>query len=381
MARQTLDDLLSKARDGLHGENIITLLGEPDAGKTVVLTLLKHALFHKFVPFHGGKFEALVAKGGEEVDVALRGMKENGIFPSSTIPTNSPHIELEIYKMSGEGAGKIKLMLQDVSGENYMSLLCTKFDDSKQRLEAILTRHNGSGSVGSLAPYVFSKVYMLVIERASENPDRDAEHSRAIYALHQTHNAAKLTRNNKIKTDIAVLFTKSDALDGDDLSAPAPKLLERMPKLESALKKVHGGKLECFKLAIDVQRESPQDRDRRVIRSRQCANDRLKHEQRVYDQKLTKFVAQSAERARKEAESAYGEEVDESEYDADAVSRCVKEAESKAEQKFRSLNHVPVLDFDECKENKLKYRVRDGFTYSQDEYVRLIDWLIDRLYG
>lgn len=379
MAKPTLDDLLAKARDGLHDENIITLLGAPDAGKTVVMALAKHALFHKFVPSHGGKFEALVVRGGEEVDAALRGMQVEGIFPSSTVPVNAPQMELEIHKMNGEGAGKIKLMLQDSSGEKYMSLLHQEFDDPKERLEAILSEKARNDDVGPLAPYVFSKVYLLVIECPKDSYWDVGPSPSAIHALRQIHQAAKLTHNQKVMTDIAILFTKSDVLDDGDLDTPASELLARIPQLESALKIVHGGKLECFKLSIDVQLESQQDRNQRISRSRKSANERLKLERRIYDQQLAKFVEKSARRARKEAESEYDESA-ESEYDEEATEQYVKEEETNAEKAFRSSNPPPALDFDPDKEGKIRYKVQDGFTYSEDEYVRLIDWLIDRLY-
>jgi len=379
MGKQTLDDLLAKARDGLYDENIITLLGAPDAGKTVVMALAKHALFHKFVPSHGGKFEALVVRGGEEVDAALKGMQVDGIFPSATVPVNAPQIELEIHKMNGEGAGKIKLMLQDSSGEKYMALLHQEFDDPKERLEAILSEKARNADIGPLAPYVFSKVYLLVIECPKDSHWDVGPSPSAIHALRQIHQAAKLTHNQKVTTDIAILFTKSDVLGDGDEDTPASELLARIPQLESALKIVHCGKLECFKLSIDVRLESQQDKAQRIRRSRQRANEKLKLERRTYDQRLAKFIEKNARRARKEAESEYDESA-ESEYDEEATEQYVKEEETKAEKAFRSSNPPPVIDFDEAKENKLKYKVQDGFTYSKDEYVRLIDWVVKRLY-
>lgn len=369
MGKQALDDLLSKASSKLHDENIITLLGEPDAGKTVASALLKHALFDKFIPLHRGRFEAIVSRGSEEIDEILKEMKIDCVFPPATTRVDAPRVELEIYKMNGEGAGKSRLMLQDSSGESYMDLLRREFDDSKQRLEAILTHNNENGDVGPLAPYVFSKVYLLVIECAKNRSHWDVRHSSsAVHALRQVHEKARLTLNGKVRTPMAILFTKSDVLPDSDQGKPASELLGYMPELQSALKIVHRGKLECFKLSVAVEQESPKDRDRRVSRLRQRANDALALARADYEERLAKFADEAAARERKKRSEFYGSE------------ERVNEARSKAEQKFRSLNGKPALQFDESKESGIKDKVKNGFHYSQDEYVRLIEWIIARLY-
>ena len=222
-------------------------------------------------------------------------------------------------------------------------------------------------------------MYLLVIECPKDSHWDVGPSPSAIHALRQIHQAAKLTHNQKVTTDIAILFTKSDVLGDGDEDTPASELLARIPQLESALKIVHCGKLECFKLSIDVRLESQQDKAQRIRRSRQRANEKLKLERRTYDQRLAKFIEKNARRARREAESEYDESA-ESEYDEEATEQYVKEEETKAEKTFRSSNPPPIIDFDEAKENKLKYKVQDGFTYSKDEYVRLIDWVVKRLY-
>lgn len=369
MAKQAPEDLLSKARDKLHDENIITLLGEPDAGKTVVSALFKHALFNKFIPLHGGGFEALVSKGGEEVDEILRGMQADHVFPPATKRVDAPQVELAVYKMKGEGAGKMRLVLQDSSGETYMDMLRKEFDDPNKRLEEILAYNNEKSDVGSLAPYVFSKVYLLVIECPVDSSHWDTLHSSGtITALHEIHAAAKLTHNKKIQTHIAILFTKSDMLDDGDRHKPPTELLRRMPQLESALKLLHGGELECFKLSIDVEPETPQDRDQRVQRLLQRANKNLELDLKDFEQRMYKFVEQTDARVRKELENEYSSDIEER----------VKEARSNAEKKFLSLHPKPVRRFDAGKENATKHKLK-GFNYSQDEYVRLIGWIIDRL--
>lgn len=370
MDEPALEDLLSNARNKLHDENIVTLLGKPESGKTVAVALLKHALFDKFLPLRGGTFRALVEKGGERVDNILRRMQEDRNFPSSTRPVDAPQTEFTIYNMHGEMGGKSRLVLQDSSGEQYVELLDKQFDDPKERLAEILAANNENQDVGSLAPYVFSKVYLLVIECPPPNSRWELRHAaRIIKSLKDVHEVANLTHNKKVMTDIAVLFTKADRLNDEDRNRPASELLGHIRELKDALEICHSGKLECFKLSIDTESEYPKDRDRRVIRERKEAQEDLERAQKEYDQRLKEHVAKSMTRAKK---TVADQPRDAQKQDAAAA--------SQAEQKFRSLHKAPTLNFDESAANKIGSKVNADFTYSQDEYVRLIGWIIDRLY-
>ena len=371
MGRQTLADLLYRAQAELHDENIVTLLGEPSTGKTVVSALLKHALFDKFIPMHGGRFQAIVERGGDRIDRILKGMKVDCRFPSATTRVDAPKTVLEVHKMIGEGVGKIKLVFQDSSGEEYMELMHRELDDPKKRLEEILAHNNEDGKIGPFAPYVFSKVYLLAIECSKDKLNWDLKHaSSAINTLHKIHTEANRTHNRKIMTNIAILFTKSDMLGDEEKNKPARELLERISELKSALQIHHRGQLECFKLSIDVEPETTSDRDLRVSHARKQANNTLQRKRNEYQQDVNNYVSAYITRAKKEGESRY---------DVDDLEEYVKDETLKAEQRFRASHPAPILEFDEREESEIKDKVKKGFTYSQDEYVRLITWIINRV--
>lgn len=371
MGKQTLADLLSRAQAELHDENIVTLLGEPSTGKTVVSALLKHALFDKFIPMHGGKFQAIVERGGDKIDRILKGMKVDCRFPSATTRVDAPKTVLEVHKMIGEGAGKITLVFQDSSGEEYMELMHRELDDPKKRLEEILARNNEDGKVGPFAPYVFSKVYLLAIDCSKDKSDWDLKHAAStINTLHKIHTEANRTHNRKIRTHIAILFTKSDVLGDEDKNKPAHELLELIPELKSALQIHHRGQLECFKLSIDVEPETPSDKDRRVSSAREQALSNLQREHEEYQRKMGDYISSHITRVQKDGRTRYyGEDLKE----------YIKDEALKAKQKFRASHPAPSLKFNKHKESENKHKVKKGFTYSQDEYVRLITWIIDRV--
>lgn len=366
MAKLALDELLSTARAELHDKNTVTLLGKTKAGKTVVSVLLDHALFNKFIPTHSHKFNAVAKNGGERIDNIMRTMRTDGLFPQATASADTPRLELVIHKITGERAGESRLVLQDSSGEKYTSLLHEEVEDPSERLQEILAYNNRKGEVGPLAPYVFSKIYLLAIECPEDDSMWDLQHaSSTIETLYEIHKAAQLTHNQKIKTHIAILFTKADILGEMDKGAPAHMLLERMEQLKSALRMRHGGDLACFKLSIASERESDLDRDERV-RARNRENKRL---QRQYRKDMDEYVSECVMRAKQEA----GPEVE-----GDALDQYVEEAASQAEESFRNSYPAPP-EIDEH-ENKHEYKVKKGFEYSQGEYVRLISWIMDRLY-
>lgn len=365
MAKPNRDELLSAARAELHDKNIVTLLGKTGAGKTVASALLKHALFDKFIPMHAGRFEAIVKKGGERIDEILAGMSVDCEFPPATFKVDAPKLELVVLKMIGEGAGKSTLMFQDSSGEKYTELLQDELVDPEERLEEILAYNIKNNEVGPLAPYVFSKVYLLAIQCPKEISGWHLQHSSStINALCEIHKAAQLTHNQKIKSHIAILFTQADVLQEECLNKPASDLLELMPELKSALRLCHGGDLECFKLSIATELESEQDRDERIRANKQTNKDK----RRQYNADLQKHTSESVARAREETEA-----------DGEALEDYLEEVATEASEAFQISHPAPVLESED--EIELKRKVKEGFEYSQNEYVRLLIWIIDRLYN
>lgn len=363
---------LEAARDELHDKNTVCFLGEVKSGKTVSSSLLKHALFNHFIPNHADDYQAIVSQGMDTINRSLGDMIIHSEFPASTLPVSDPKVVLNVYKMSGIGAGKIEIILRDSSGEHFFTHLVKESLDSGDRLYDILNSSHGSDGVGPLAHYIFAKLYILTVD-CSDVASLEHKQSllaNAIVTLNELHAAAKLTHNQKIDRPIAILFTKADLLNGSDSDQPAKKLLDRMPELKSALDTKHGGALACFKVSISTRVESERDKDKRVRRQKQ-----------LYDEEYAKVAG-----LRRDAEEKISAECDQErkkmEHDLGATD--LEAHMSEYEEKLRNrLNSIPLpKEFDEEKVRKdQSYRPISPLTYTDDEYVKLIMWIISKLVG
>ena len=372
LARRNKAGRLEEARDELHDKNTVCFLGEVKSGKTVSSSLLKHALFNHFVPNHADDYQAIVSHGMDTINRSLGDMIIHREFPASTLPVSDPQVVLNVYKMSGIGAGKIEIILRDSSGEHFFTHLIKESIDSGDRLYNVLNSYHGPDKVGPLAHYIFAKLYILTVDCSdvASLAHKQSLLANAIVTLNKLHAAAKLTHNQKIDCPIAILFTKADLLNGNDADQPAKKLLEHMPELKSALDVKHGGALACFKVSISTHVESEHDKDKRVRRQKQ-----------LYDEEYAKVA-----RLRRDVEEKISAECDR---ERKKMERDLGEADLEAhlseyEEKLRNrLNPIPLpKEFDEEKVRKEQsYRPISPLTYTHDEYVKLIMWVISKLVG
>lgn len=114
---------LEQARAELHDKNTVCFLGDVKSGKTVSSSLLKHAVVNHFVPDRADDYQAIVSQGMDAINRSLGDMIMYRQFPASTLPVSDPQIVLDIYKMSGNGAGKFDIILRDSSGEHFFKYM------------------------------------------------------------------------------------------------------------------------------------------------------------------------------------------------------------------------------------------------------------------
>lgn len=363
---------LEGVRAALHDKNTVCFLGKAQSGKTVSSSLLKHAIFNHFIPDRMRDYQAIVSQGMETINRYLGDMIMDGQFPTATLPVTGPRVVLDVYKMSGRGAGKFEIILQDSSGENFFNYLVKECPDPGDRLREML-QPSGSGHVGPLAHYIFAKLYILAIDCSAV---ATLEHQQSLLAnaittLHRLHTAASLTRNNKVTSPIAILFTKADLLNGDDSSYTATKLLERMPELKSALNMLHEGPLDCFKVSISTREESEDDRSKRVARAKQRHEEEYAEaaeKRRSADEANSAMCAQ--ERSRAEAELA----------GADLEAHMQQYSEKQRSRMDSELPFPAKFDYDAVR-NEQTHRPELPLAYTHDEYVRLTMWIISQLVG
>lgn len=362
---------LEEARDALHGKKTACFLGEVKSGKTVSSSLLKHAVVNHFVRDCPSDYESVVSQGMDTINRSLGEMIMHGRFPAATLSVSDPKVVLNIYKMSGGGAGKFEIVLQDPSGEHFFRHLISECRDPHARLREVLDHSPESGRVGPLAHYVFARLYIITIDCSDIAALEHKQHLHAnfIAALHGLHTAASLTHDEKIKAPIAILFTKADLLSEVDSPLPASKLLDAMPELKSALALYHGGDLDCFKVSVSTSAESKSDQDERVEHARReydRERARAAEQSRAVDEEIAARCAR--ERGRVKGNTAGA-----------ALEAHMSEYEERLRGKLR-LNVTTPKQFDEGEIRREQTRRPDKpLAYTHEEYVRLIMWIISHL--
>lgn len=362
---------LEDARAALHDKKTVCFLGEVKSGKTVSSSLLKHALVNHFVPERQNDYQSVVSQGMDTINSSLGEMIMHRRFPAATLPLSDPRVVIDIYKMSGGGTGKFEIILQDSSGEHFFNYLMAECGDPPARLREILEHSLGSDRVGPLAHYVFAKVYILAIDCSDVAA---LEHQQSLYAnsiatLHKLHAAASLTHNEKIRSPIAILFTKADLLDDGDSSRSADDMLDAMPELKSALNLLHGGDLDCFKVSVSTSPETRGDQDERVERAKQ---DHYKKSAKAAELRKAadEAVAAKCDRERSRMEGNM------TGVDLEAH---MSEYEEKMRDKLDPKIPAPEQFDEESVRREQTRRPVKPLAYTHDEYVRLIMWVISQL--
>lgn len=356
----------------LYNKDMVCFLGEAKSGKTVSSTLLKHATFNYFAPLYEDMYVPIVSPGLESVNSRLGDMMIHGQFPASTHTPSHSGAVLNVYKISDRNTGIYEIIMPDSFAEQFFNYLVNECDDDTERHRKLLEHESESNGVGPLSYYIFARMYILTIDCSDLIALEQKQYllANAITTLHKVHSAVGLTRNKKINSGIAILFTKVDLLsDRDSLQSPT-NLLNRMPVLKSALDALHGGALECFKVSISTCAESDDDRDKRVIHEREIYKKECIEYTRRKEAAKDKFSGISAQE-RKQA----GNDLRVSYHEFHM---------SMYDENLRKLECPPPAlgDFDEEEVRKAQTRrPTTPLKYSHNEYVELVTWIVSRLVG
>ena len=372
MSKKNLEQLIENAKSELHNENLVAFLGELKSGKTVVSALLKHALFNHFVPRSREKYEAIVSGGSTIINETLGSMIKDGLFPQGTWPIKSPVISMEIHTMKGRGPGVVKLILRDISGENYVKLLLKEYSNPEDRLyDVLMFNKDEKKSVGPLAHIVFAKVYVIIIDCSSDNPweHEQSYAAQMITALRQMKEIINDTENGKIVCPIAIIFTKTDLLSTDSKSLPAEELMKKMPELMSSLKISHDGSIAYFKMFVDVEEENPEDVQLRIKRDKAAAKEEFEIDQHEKNLVMKKAIEKAGTDAKNKAITE-GRPAE-----ADVEAQEAREATATA---FRS-EPEKEFQFDSASLSKPLQKVKLPLRYSHSQYIKFISWLIQSI--
>jgi len=371
MTMKNLDQLIEAARNHYHDRNLVAFLGEVGSGKTVVSALLKHATFNHFIPRNRGKYEAIISHGSTIINRILGDMIKDGLFPPSTVPQENPSISMEIHILKGRGVGKVELVLQDMSGENYSNFLTKEFSDSEKRLYQLLTFNKSEReSIGPLAHLPFSKVYVILID-CSKRKYWEHEQSSAgqmITALKQIKELAKDTKNGRIWNPIAIVFTKTDQLDEKERDLPAEELIKKMPEFVSSLNLQTNGPCGYFKMFVEVEMESERDREARINREEEITRENFERKLKQQEEEIQNAIEKAIDEARNKA-TQEGK-------NPQQVEQEVERVRNETESTLRAEYQPETFTFNREEFLKTETKLMTPLKYSNGEYSKFISWIL-----
>lgn len=355
-----LDALIGDMRPRSEDEIRIAFLGKPESGKSVLTALLKHRLVTSWIPMTNGKMRAAVLSGHEEINEIIRNLKA-GKFPLTTSPGDFPRLEMDLEDRRGR-ATTLKLVMQDMSGEVYHSLLAKGPATHKKRLRDLLT--NGAEHV------VFATKYVIVADCSIKDSwvGDGASISTLIGTLRYISNRVHGGKNSeKLATKVAVVFTKADLLSTEDQEKPADELAREYPDLLNSLEMYcEEGSYKFFKMHVSSKEETDEEYE-----------IRFKHEVGEQEKKFKKdFKSQSIQNQKSinlETDNIITQAIQDGKSDEAAI-KMAEMAESKLQKKFEA-KFWATRKYD--KPGGKRWLVNKPLQYSENEYDRLISWLLN----
>ena len=158
--------LLTRVKEDLDDKNIVTFLGPPNSGKTVIAVLLNDSIYAHFLEKYRDEYEVNTVDGYEFLKDTRNVMLE-GKFPSTTLPDNQKEV---IFKIARKGplGQVIQIRIKDISGEDYETLLISGDLVAERRVESVLHQHKTrSMRYGPLSFITMSKMYAVMIDCSS----------------------------------------------------------------------------------------------------------------------------------------------------------------------------------------------------------------------
>lgn len=251
--QERLQNALAGVENEMKGKKYVAITGFSGVGKTVLLTLLNHALDNFFLDQHTD-IKGHVALGRPTLEKWENSMLD-GEFPQRTQVSTREDIVIE---MSGRGITSTTshIHLPDISGEDFNAMCIDEIDDEERVLQ-VLDMAKSKGKPHGLMSYVLSADMYLILLDCSKISDWEKlaiRHLQFLTTIRAFKNVMKKTKNGNIDNPIGIILTKSDTLPDPDV--PASEIVRtNMKRFYNTLESIHTGKREFFKVYVDVERD------------------------------------------------------------------------------------------------------------------------------
>lgn len=254
--------MLQAATAAYKDSRQIAIIGPPRCGKTVVAGLLYDSIVNKFLPEYSS-YRLQVENGLDFLQKTMLTLK-GGEFPAKTPASEINKVDIVLRQDVATG-GSIAIKLHDVVGETYQDLYIQEVPTNER-----LFRTLDPGKASKTKQYadtsflLFCKLYIILVDCAEfKNWNKISyDNVKLVNTILQWKEGIKESANGKIKTPIAVMFTKTDLLEEKMRGKTGEELLkENMPEFYQQLKSTVDRSLAFFKMHIEVDSTPANERD------------------------------------------------------------------------------------------------------------------------
>ncbi|MFZ1077981.1 MAG: hypothetical protein WAN47_11200 [Nitrosotalea sp.] len=252
---ERLNTILPAAEAELGNRNFVAILGLSGVGKTVLVTLLGHALDKYFLKKQS-EIKGRITGGRVFLETCENGMLD-GIFPERTQLLAREEIVIEMNRSGGTGKA-IEIRLPDISGETFNTLCLGDEISAKERALKIFETSKPKGKTfGDMTYVIYAKIYLILLDcsKIGEWEKLAIRHNQALATIKELQSVRLKKEINKIESPIGIVLTKSDTLSNPD--EPAKSVVDNnMGRFLNTLDSLHKGEKEFFKLHVDVERNT-----------------------------------------------------------------------------------------------------------------------------
>lgn len=252
-APEKLQSLLTSVESEVKGKDHVAIVGFSGVGKTVLLTLLNHALDNHFHDKYQD-IRAHIAAGRPTLEKWETSMLD-GQFPEKTQLSTREDM---IIEMSRKGATSTtrQIHLPDISGEDF-NAMCIEEAPSEDKVMQVFEMAKTKGKQHGLLSYtVYANMYLILLD-CSKIKDWErlgTQHLQALTTIRDFKKVTKTAKNDNIENPIGIVLTKADTLPDPEVSAQEI-VKTRMRRFYNGLESFHTGERDFFKVSVDVERD------------------------------------------------------------------------------------------------------------------------------
>ena len=415
------EDGVSNAKDYFKHKTTVAFLGSAYAGKTVHCALIKDTVAKYLFDATNKNYEGLATTGSEKINKIIYNLYDEK-FPVKTDLNEDTKVVIEIT--SQKFTQPVEIILQDMPGEKYYDFLIKEIRDDElidRRSQIMNFNKRKEDSYGPMTHLLFAKIYVILLD-CSEYEKWDGAQGQiatTIQNLYKLKNSLDLDVDGKIHDSIAIVFTKYDTLESNKT---AEELYGELKEIQAAFRRYVEKEPTCFTSKINCRSLTDDEIDR-AINNNADAEDKnyikLKIKLQNNDQNSNSYKKSIEDQ--KVQISKFESELSDLQNDPNIINSDdvttrdqIKSAENKVNREKTKLskmilNHKKLIsdgqiirskindinsernDINNERNDKPLQTLRSlnipdhvpikKFEYNHDEYIKLIEWFIEKNHG